>query len=271
MRIGILGCGYVGQAAALHWKNEEHQVSVTTRKKERLSQLAECADEVVLLNEISFPLFIQQQEVLLICVAPDQNSNYATTYFETAQKVVKEIPNSSHLRHILYTSSTSVYGDHQGAWVNEETPIHCHDQNKQVLYETEQFLLSCASKELTVTVFRLGEIYGPGREIEERLKRMGHSPFAGNGESYTNLIHLDDIVRALSFAVSHKLNGIYNLCSDFHIPRKQFYEQLCQEHNLPPIQWDPTRHSLHGGNRRVSNQKIKDAGFIQNEAYPTFF
>jgi hypothetical protein len=57
------------------------------------------------------------------------------------------------------------------------------------------------------------------------------------------------------------LNGIYNLCNDFHIPRKPFYERLCQKRQIPPIQWDPTLTSLHQGNRRVSNQKIKTAGF----------
>jgi nucleoside-diphosphate-sugar epimerase len=267
MKIGILGCGYVGQAAAVLWKKEGHGITATTRKIERLSLLKSVANEVCLLTKQSFLSFIEQQEALLISVAPDSLSDYTSTYLETARQVAAHISCAPKVRQILYTSSTSVYGNHGGAWVDEDAPIHCLDENRKILYETEQILLNLSSQNLRVCILRLGEIYGPGREIEERLRRMQHQPFAGNGESYTNLIHLDDIVNALHFALAHQLQGIYNLCSDFHIPRKEFYQKVCQKENLPAIQWDPTRKSFHSGNRRVSNQKIKNAGFTFKHSY----
>lgn len=269
MKIGILGCGYVGQATALPWKKEGHHVAVTTRKFERVSPLKNIANEVCLLTEHSLPSFIAQQEALLISVAPDASSDYASTYLETAKRVTEQISNASNLRQIMYTSSTSLYGDQGGAWVDEEMPIQCLDNHRRILCETEQILLKTSSDNLHVCILRLGEIYGPGREIEERLKRMHHQPFAGNGESYTNLIHVNDIVNALHFALTHQLQGVYNLCSDFHMTRRQFYENICQKENIPSIQWDPTRTSVHGGNRRVSNQKIKNAGFTFQ--HPQYF
>lgn len=269
MKIGILGCGYVGQEAALRWKNEGHNVTVTTRRPERIAQLKEYADNVLILNHQSFGSFIEQQEALLISVAPDSPSEYTSTYLETSKQVVVHFRNAPFLQHILYTSSTSLYGDHQGAWVNEETPIHDPDKNRKILFETEQNFLSCSSPDVCVSILRLGEIYGPGREIEERIRRSHKTPFPGNGESYTNLNHIEDIVGGLNFALLHKLQGVYNLCNDFHITRKEFYEKICLQENIPPIQWDPAHKSQHGGNRRVSNQKIKDAGFVFT--HPDFF
>lgn len=262
MRIGILGCGYVGQTIASLWKKEGHHLAVTTRQSDRVSTLHNLADDVYLLPSQSLETFIQHQDALLISVAPDASSDYASTYLEIANQVAECAVRASDLRQIFYTSSTSVYGDHGGSWVDESTPISCNHENGKILHETEQILLKCQSKNREVCILRLGEIYGPGREIEQRLRRMQHQVFAGTGQSYTNLIHLTDIVNALNFALQNHLSGIYNLCSDFHLPRFEFYDRICKQENLPAIQWDPTRISSHGGNRRVSNNKIKREGFI---------
>lgn len=260
MRIGILGCGYVGKAIALEWKNQGHHIAATTRSKENIPQLDNFVDEVYLLNGNSLSSFVEKQEVLVIAIAPDLGADYASTYLQIAEQVALAAKSAPSLRQIIYTSSTSVYGDRNGEWVDEETVIIHQDQNRKILHQTEHILLSCQSENLNVCILRLGEIYGPGREIEARLRRMESQPFAGTGESYTNLIHLEDIVNAIDFVFIHHLRGIYNLCSDFHIPRRQFYEHICEHEQIAPIQWDPSRQSAHGGNRRVSNQKIKDAG-----------
>ncbi len=268
MKIGILGCGYVGQALALYWKQKGHQIAVSTRRLERIASLQQIADQVYLLDSPSALSFITQQEALLISVAPDSSSDYDSTYLKTSQFVAQQAIHSSSLKHIIYTSSTSVYGDHAGNWVNETTPIMPKYEQAKILYETEQTLLKCSSSHLNVCIFRLGEIYGPGREIESRLQRTHAQLFAGTGEAYTNLIHLDDIIRGIDFSLEHHLQGIFNLCNDFHIPRRLFYDQLCKKEQIPSIQWDPTRMGSHQGNRRVCNQKLKTMGFTF--AYPTY-
>jgi nucleoside-diphosphate-sugar epimerase len=262
MKIGIIGCGYVGKAAALLWKKLEHQISATTRNPDRIPLLKSVADQIFLLNSRNFTHFIENQEVILISVAPDPTSDYRSTYLETAKQIAQEIKNGSSVRQILYTGSTSVYGDHGGGWVDENTPAQPIQEMGKILLETEQLLLGCSSKNLNICILRLGEIYGPGREIENRLRKMQGQSFSGTGNSFTNLIHLTDIVNALNFALEKHLQGIYNLCSDFHKCRKEFYEKLCSKEKLPPIQWDPNRSNPHQGNRRVSNQKIKNEGFF---------
>ena len=267
MKIGIIGCGYIGQAMALHWRKKGHFVSVTTRKREKMEHLQSLADEVFLLGPRPLSSFLEGQEAILLSVAPDHFSDYASTYLSTAQEIAKFYFKLSHLRQVLYTGSTSVYGDHFGAWVDENAKLLNSHENAKTLYETEKTLLGSGAEKPQVCILRLGEIYGPGREIEERLRRMQSWKLPGSGESFTNIVHLDDIVAALDFALERQLSGIYNLCSDFHIPRKDFYDQICTRKNLPAVQWDPLLQSHHGGNRRVLSQKIKDAGFVFNASF----
>ncbi|CUI16327.1 conserved hypothetical protein [Candidatus Protochlamydia naegleriophila] len=259
MKIGILGCGYVGQAAAHYWKLAGHHISVTTRKQERIASLQQCADEVHLIQDLLLFPFLSEIEALLVSVAPDSNSTYLATYLQTAQQIAEHLPRLPKLKHILYTSSTSVYGDFQGDWVDEATPLAALSDNGRCLYQTEQTFLETTVGR--VVIFRLGEIYGPGRYVSDRLRRSPTLTFPGTGNQYTNLIHLTDIVRALDFALAKSLHGLFNLCNDLHLPRREFYDKLCQQANLPKIAWDPSRASPHGGNKKVSNQKIKNLGF----------
>ena len=268
MKIGIIGCGYVGQAAALNWKKKNYYISVTTRQPERIATLSNCSDQVCVLKDQSLTSFIAQQDALLISVAPDHFSQYESTYLSVAHAVANHVKNNPSLKQIIYTSSTSVYGDNQGNWVDENALIFPQEIHTKILHEAEKILLNCASEHLKVCILRLGEIYGPNREIENRLRQRQNQPFPGTGDSYTNLIHLTDIVEALDFALTNGLKGIYNLCNDFHILRRIFYHDICQKEQIPPIKWDPQLRSLHGGNRRVSNQKIKDKGFIFT--YPNY-
>jgi nucleoside-diphosphate-sugar epimerase len=268
MKIGIIGGGYVGQACAKAWKAQGHIVSVTTRQSERVPTLNSIADHIHVISS-THPLedFIKQQEIILVSVAPSSGADYASTYLETAKQVEDAIPHAPNLKQVIYTSSTSVYGDHQGAWVDELTAAQLTSPQAHVLMETEQVLLQLASSKMSICIFRLGGIYGPGRAIEEHLRRMVGRKFPGTGKSYTNLIHLTDIVEACDFAVTHQLNGIFNLCNDTHIRRDLFYDYLCQIHQIPSIQWDAQQVSLHAGNKRVSNQKLKSLGFIFKESF----
>ncbi len=262
MRIGILGCGYVGLAAAHYWKRTGHHISVTTRKQERLASLKQVADEVYLIKDHQLFHFLSEIEVLLISVATDLGSTYLSTYLHTAQQIVELLPKLPNLKHILYTSSTSVYGDFQGNWVEETTPLTSLSDNGQCLYQTEQTLLEKTVGRQCVVILRLGEIYGPGRHVSDRLKKPPPIILPGNGEQYTNFIHLTDIIRALDFALTESLNGLFNLCNDLHQTRRAFYDKLCQQTNLPKVIWDPSRVNPHGGNKKVSNQKLKNLGFV---------
>ena len=74
-------------------------------------------------------------------------------------------------------------------------------------------------------------------------------------------IHLDDIVGAIALAQEQGLQGIYNLVQDSPTTVKQLIDLVCQRHQLPPVTWDASQPSTRPYNARVSNQKLKDAGY----------
>lgn len=259
MKIAIVGCGYVGKAMATHWMSLGHALTVTTRSLSKADALRQYSDQVIVLENNSLAKALENQQVVLLSVAPDTSSEYEKTYLQTAKQLVSNLTNS--IKNILYTSSTSVYGDHQGSCVDEETLPKPENKNAEILLETEQTLLEVSSKGVNVCILRLGEIIGPGRTIAERLRKLNGSYLPGTGKNYTNLSPIHNIVTGLDFALNRSLNGIYNLCNDLHIPRSELYDQICDQEGLPRIQWNNKLQSPHSGNKIISSAKIKSAGF----------
>jgi nucleoside-diphosphate-sugar epimerase len=261
LKIAVIGCGYVGTAATTMWKALGHEVTATTTRPSRLNELAAIAGHAQLLignQPENWKALLDQHQVLLLSVAPSIHSNYSETYLDTAKTLQGLLQTNHSITQVLYIGSTSVYGSHDGAWVDEESPLYPNNDNAKILCQTEKTLLDCSTSARAISIFRLGEIYGPSREIRQRLQ--GQS-LPGDGSAYTNLIHVEDIVRALDLAIDKQLRGIYNLCNDLHIPRKELYRLICQKHHLPEVTWNPAIPSPHAGNKRISNQKIKDQMF----------
>ncbi len=253
MKICIVGCGYVGSRQARYWREREHSITAATRSPHRFNELKTFTDHVILLSD-SFANAVKGQDAILITVAPGPKDDHSHTYLHTAREIIKS---ASPHQTILYTSSTSVYGDQGGNIVDEMTPLNPLNDKARILIETEKELL----KHPKSCIFRLGEILGPGREMKEKLQRFQGRELPGTGENPVNIIHIDDILKALDFALANHLSGIYNLCNDEHSPRKKLYAEICEKEGIPLPAWNPVLSSHHGGNRIVSNQKLKNAGF----------
>ncbi|MGH7998046.1 MAG: SDR family NAD(P)-dependent oxidoreductase, partial [Brasilonema sp.] len=127
--------------------------------------------------------------------------------------------------------------------------------------DTEQVLLSASSENLRVCILRLGGIYGSGRELVKIFGRYAGATRPGSGKDTTNWIHLDDIIAAIEFARNYQLQGIYNLVDDAHLTTGELLEGVFKTHNLPKVTWDSSQESKRPYNAKVSNQKIKDAGY----------
>lgn len=267
MKIAIVGAGYVGKAAASYWQSLNHEVTVSTRDSSKQNELKKQFSSAVLMQGSSssdWQSILKGQDALLIAVAPsrrgDTIQSYLSTYLYTAQTLASVVDSYLALKQILYISSTSVYGSSTG-WVDEETPILPQREEAKILDRTEQTLLQLNREVRSVCLLRSGEIYGPGRLISERLKALSNQPLPGNGSQCTNLIHLEDLVRGLDFALQNKLQGIFNICNDTHLSRKSFYESICAANGITAPQWNSQLKTMHGGDRKVSNSKLKAAGF----------
>ncbi|MCT7949505.1 SDR family oxidoreductase [Ancylothrix sp. C2] len=264
MNITILGCGYVGTALAKLWQNTGHNLTLTTTTPEKITSLQQISPQVKLVKGSDFDAIVsalENQEVVVLSVGARSLNSYRQTYLETAQNLVLAAQKVKTLKQIIYTSSYSVYGNHNGQWVDEETPLKTGNENGQILAQTEQALIEAGSENLAVCILRLGGIYGPGREIEKIFSSAFGKTRPGTGKDITNWIHLDDIVGAIEYARKNRLNGIYNLVNDAYLTSQELLDGLSQRHGLPNVSWDASVESLRSYNARVANSKIKAAGY----------
>ncbi len=263
--IAIIGCGYVGREVAQYWQQKRSfLVTATTTTPERVSALQEIAQRVAVVqgnDSEGLTSVLKNQDAVLLSVGAKGVNFYEEAYLQTAQTLISVLKQMPSVQQLIYTGSYSVYGDRNGAWVDEESPVAPANPSGEIMSETEQVLLSAKSENLRVCILRLGGIYGPSRELVKIFGRYAGSTRPGNGEDTTNWIHLDDIVSAIEFARDRRLQGVYNLVDDAHLTSGELLEQIFEKHNLPQVTWDSTQKSNRPYNAKVSNQKIKDAGY----------
>lgn len=268
-KIAIVGCGYVGAAVSQYWYQQGRSVTVTTTRQERVKELEEIATEVVVMkgdDSQAVKSLLQNQDTILLSIAPISNKQvdagvYRETYIPTAENLVAALKQNSTVNQLIYLSSCSVYGDKKGEWVDETSTVDTSSEYNQVLSEAEQLLLNSANDNLKITILRLGGIYGEKREITKRFARIAGKTMPGSGETSTSWIHIDDIVAALDFLCQRRLGGIYNLVNDFNMTIRELSDKVCDRENLARILWDDTKPSYRFLNARVSNEKIKTAGY----------
>jgi nucleoside-diphosphate-sugar epimerase len=265
MNIAIIGCGYVGCAIAKYWQQKTNfVVTATTTTPARISELQAVAQKVIVTkgnDPEGLKRVLENQDVVLLSVAAKSGEFYQEVYLETAKTLISILPEMSNIRQLIYTGTYSIYGDRNGAIVDEETAVKPSSPNSIILQQTEEVLLSAASDNLRVCILRLGGIYGTGRELIKIFGRLAGSTRPGTGNNITNWIHLDDIVGVIDFAHQHNWQGIYNVVDDAHLLNRELFNNLFTQHNLPPIIWDASQQSNRQYNVWVSNQKIKDAGY----------
>ncbi len=258
----ILGCGYVGLAWAK--LRGASSLTVTTTTTDRLSELRPLADRVVVLrgNDIAgLNTLLAEADRLIICVGAQRGVSYAESYLTTAQTIAAIVPQLPKLRQLVYTSSASVYGDYQGAWVTETSPVQPATDNSQILAQTEAIYLGLNSSEFAATVLRLGGIYGPGRSLDRIFSRAAGTTRPGDGQAPANWVHRDDIAAAIDWTLTRNLSGLYNVTNDNPPTQQQILDWVCQHYQLAPIVWDPSQPSPRNYSARVSNDKLKRTGF----------
>jgi len=161
----------------------------------------------------------------------------------------------------LYTSSTSVYPQGEGAIVNESAPVSAASERAQVLIDTEARIQSSAGAWRRWFILRLAGIYGPGRHHLLEQVQMGE--VSGAGEHHLNLVHRDDIVSAIAACITAPAsvaNEIFNVTDDGRARKSDITGWLADELGLAP----PRFSGAASGSRRavtpdrvIVNEKLK--------------
>ena len=167
---------------------------------------------------------------------------------------------------IGYLSTTGVYGDTGGAWVNESaTPAPSGERGRRRLKAEKGWLAFGEQYGLPVHVFRLAGIYGPGRNALATVRRGGAKRIEKPGQVFSR-IHVADVAQVLAASIARPRPGaIYNVCDDEPAPAADVVAHACALLGVmpPPLtpldaaDLTPMARSFYADNRRVSNACIK--------------
>lgn len=205
---------------------------------------------------------------IVTSIPPDKDGDIILNYHLDD---IKKLPN---LQWVGYLSTTGVYGDHQGAWVDEKTPVN--PPNDRSIYRVEAEKAWLASG-LPSHIFRLSGIYGKGRSVIDDLKH-GTARRIDKPNQVFSRIHVEDISQILQASIEKPNNGsIYNCADNFPCPQPEVVEYAAKIMGItpPPLipfeqaDLSPMARSFYGSCRRVSNEKIKTELQVQLK-YPDY-
>lgn len=222
----IIGCGYLGARVARRWRDDGHQVFVTTRHAATADRFAAEGLTPIRLDVLDRDSLSALPEVdaVVFAVALDRASGASMrdVYVNGLAYVLDALPPP---RAFIYVSSSSVYGQTDGGWVDETARTVPEEPSGKIVLQAEREL---QSKLPAAMILRFSGIYGPNRLLR-RASIIAGAPIVGDAEKWLNLIHVDDGATAvLNAAVRGEAGRIYNICDDKPTRRHAFYTEMAR-------------------------------------------
>lgn len=266
MRMVILGHGYTAGALTPRLVAAGWQVTGTTRG-DAARVAAAGAEPLIWDGRADGPGAdalrgaIAGADALIQSIAPGADGDPVLAGF--ADDIVAARP-----RWIGYLSTTAVYGDHAGGWVDEDTPTAPASARGAARVRAEADWQALAARAgAALHVFRLAGIYGPGRGPFEKLRRGTARRIIKPGQVFSR-IHVDDIAGGVMAALARggPDGGVWNLCDDDPVPPEDVIAHAAGLIGLPlppaedfaTAEMTPMARSFYGESKRVSNARIKD-------------
>ena len=269
-KILIIGCGSIGTQLAHNLAAKGHDVTGLKRNPPKLD-IGEInyftADISLAYQLVQLPLDF---EFIYFIVSPDgrNKESYQTIYEIGLTNLIDRFAKEGASPNWIFVSSTSVYGQSEGEWVDEESIAQPDNITSQYIRQAEQQLMDLNAQNIVV---RFSGIYGPGREYLLRMAKQ-QSVIQKDPPYYTNRIHQQDCIGVLIFLLEQSLAGV---------TLKQCY--LASDDN-PATMWDvmswltehlsckPPEVKVNdkevGMNKRCNNQRLKTLGY--HFQYPDF-
>ncbi|WP_435320226.1 SDR family oxidoreductase [Haloarchaeobius sp. TZWSO28] len=282
MRVAILGCGYVGLELGRQLTEAGHEAIGVRRSDDGITAIEESGFTAVqadLLDADSLAAIPDVDALVYAASTGGRGADAASRIYVEGMRTVlshfaeREDPPER----LVYTSSTGVHGDHDGDWVDEETPLSPTTPKTEVLAEAEELALSAGdSFGIDGTVARFSGLYGPDRY---RLERYLEGPVT---EGYLNMVHGEDAAGAVAYLLTEDLarGEVVQVTDDEPVSKWEFADWLAEQAAVdePPKQTIGERLAQgdlsDAGERRLrtskrcSNEKLRALGY--EFRYPTF-
>lgn len=252
-----IGHGYTAAALARRLLPKGWRVIGTTRSRDRAGDIAETGVEPLVWDGGRFGSALDEATHLLSSVGPGDAGDPVLN--AAADEIAAAAP---HLGWAGYLSTTSVYGDHRGDWVDETTPLTPTTRRGAQRVAAEE---AWGTLGLPLHIFRLAGIYGPGRGPFGRLRAGTAHRVVKPGQVFSR-IHVDDIAQVLEASMTHPAPGaVYNVCDDDPAPPQDvtaFAADLIGAPVPPEVPFEaadlsPMARSFYAESKRVRNDRIK--------------
>jgi nucleoside-diphosphate-sugar epimerase len=282
MRVAILGCGYVGLALGRSLVEAGHDVTGVRRSDEGLDAIGAAGFQAVRadVTEDDSLDAVPDVDWLVFAASPGRRGVEATrrVHVDGLRTAIDAFGSRADSPdRLVYTSTTGVYGDHDGEWVDEATPIDPATEKLSVFARAEELALERApSAGIDGTVVRFAGLYGPDRWGFDRYLE---GPVSAG---YRNLVHREDAAGAIAFLLENDRgrDAVLNVVDDEPVSKWAFADWLAEEcgHESPRTVTveeylaetdlpDAARRRIEA-NKRCSNEKLHDLGY--ELLYPTY-
>ena len=234
----IVGCGYLGQRVAKNLIDNGESIAGVVRTAASAKAL-KVAGISVLSLDLDYPLpasgiekgvSLQGSELFYFAPPPSRG-----VIDGRVSNLIAAFEYLGHPKRVVYLSTTGVYGDCQGQWVDETWPVKPVVDRAKRRWDAEQafrrWFMQTDSRSLVV--LRVAGIYGPGKLPLERIRKG--LPMVSESEApYTNRIHVDDLVQICVTAMSRGVDGeIYNVSDGRPGTMTDYFNRVADRAGLP--------------------------------------
>ncbi len=264
------GHGFSARAMAARLVPQGWRIIGTTRSAEKCAGIAATGVEPVVWPGTDVSPLLGEVDHVLLSAAPGADGDPVLRELE--DQIISAAPR---LRWVGYLSTTGVYGDHKGAWVDEGTALTPATKRGQARVEAEAAWQ--AIPDLPLHIFRLAGIYGPGRGPFAKVRAGTARRIIKEGQVFSR-IHVEDIAQALELSIARPDPGaVYNLCDDDPAPPQDVIGHAAELLGLPlppaedfeTAEMTPMARSFYAESKKVRNDRIKrDLGW--KPAYPDY-
>lgn len=266
----LVGCGDIAQRLAAKLDSDHYHCVGLRRNTSGLASNIEALacdlnDSEAVQKAIS-PGF----DYIVITLTPNQRdeAGYRQTFVSNLSAVLNAVKEADiPTKHIVFVSSTSVYAQDDGEWVDEQSVTEPTHYRGKIILEAEKL---CLNSSIPTTIIRFSGIYGPGRG--RLIKQVRDGNWSTEDKQWTNRIHSDDAARVLAWCLDRartnkSLEKIYLASDSEPTPKKQVCEWMANKINMDGSS-DENEADKNKMNKRCSNKKLLMAGF--SFRYPNF-
>ncbi|MEM8791239.1 MAG: SDR family oxidoreductase [Pseudomonadota bacterium] len=262
-----IGHGYSARELSKHLLAQDWRVIGTTRSADKTEEIRASGAEPVIWPDADLsPLFAEATH-LLLSAGPEEDGD----------PVLKQLDGKIPANDIVwagYLSTTGVYGNRDGGWVDETSDCNPATKRGQWRLDAER---TWAETGLPLHIFRLAGIYGPGRGPFAKVRNGTARRIIKENQIFSRT-HVEDIARILHASIEHPNSGaIYNVCDNYPAPPEDVIAHAAELLGLPlpeavrfeDADMSPMARSFYAESKRVSNRRVREELGVEM-LYPSY-